>query len=294
MKLKHLLLAGSVVICSCTVNPKATQMEVASGNEVLQHPNAVAAFYMQASRLDISFKNTAEEGKPAKWAFTVANSPIEDTRRRFLLLQNSDLFSRTTLVAGKRQNTDLISSIGSDVTDNRVALMQNVGSVAKIAIGLAVSATAPPIKPFTTRFELKNPDKFQPATSTVQDWSAWTHPDIDNLAVQVGPAPVTSLDYQPGLLQPKMNGVFASACRPVIITYTAPNGVDYEWRGKIADADKVEFTAMPRKGKIEYHDQCGSSVTSEKDPTKTTDEIVAAAVTQAAAVKEAYDKAKDE
>ena len=282
-------------LCGCAVNPKATQIEVSSGDHVLAaQSNAVATYYMQGSRLDIAFRNTAEKDKPPKWTFAVSNTPVEDTRRRFLLLQNSNLLARTTLVAAKRQNTDLLSSIGSEVTDNRVALIQNAGAVAKIAIGLVVSGQAPdPNSPFTARFELTEDSQFTVATAD-PNWKAWRHKDQPNLTVRVGPPPVTALVYQPALLRSGMQGVFAAACRPVIVSYKAPDSSEYEWRGKLADSDSVEFTPLPRKGKVEYHDQCGTSVTNDKDPTKSTDDIVAAADTQAAALKEAYDKASKE
>lgn len=296
MRANFVILLASAAVSACAVNPRATQREVISGSDILaEQSNMVAAYYMQGSRLDISFRNSAEAGKPAKWAFTVANTPTEDTRHRFVLLQNSNLLGRTTLVAAKRQNTDLLSSIGSEVTDNRVALIQNLGAVAKIAIGLVVSREQPdPNSPFTARFELTDPSQFTPAPTAAAGWHGWRHKDQSGLTIRVGPAPVTAMPYQPALLRSGMRGVFASACRPVIVEYQAPDSSKYEWRGKLADAETVEFTPLPRKGKIEYHEQCGTSVTNEKDPTKTTDEIIAAAVAQGNALKEAYDKASKE
>lgn len=286
------LACALTVLAGCTVNPKATIVQVNNGEQVLQRQqDSVATFYMQASRLDITFKNTADEGKAAKWAFTVANTPIEATGRRFMLLQHSNLLSRTTLVVAKRPNTDLISSVGSEVADNRIALIQNIASVAKVVVGLAVSTNVAPLQAFTTRFELTQPGDFQTATSATSGWLAWKHKDHDTLTIQIGEAPVTALAYNPTLLRAKMGGLFSSACRPVIVSYTAPNRAAYEWRGKIADPESVEFAALPRKGKVEYHDQCGTSITNEKDPTATPDAVIAAAVAQAAAIKEAYDKA---
>jgi hypothetical protein len=275
-------------VAGCTVNPQATQMEVTSGDEVMRHANAVAAFYMQGSRLDLAFKDSADPGKPAKWVLTVADTPTEDTRRRFLLLQDSNAWSRTNLVAGKRANTDLISSVGSEVTDNRIALLQNIAAIAKI--GIAVAGFQATVKPFTASFELRDPGSFQKAAATKPEWQDWSDPKIPKLVISVGPPPVTAMPYRPALLQPKLNGLFAAACRPVIINYSAPDGSQYIWRGKIADSDSVEFTAMPRKGKIEYQDQCGTSVTADKDPTATNDAVIAAAITQAQAVKDALDK----
>lgn len=49
---------------------------------------------------------------------------------------------------------------------------------------------------------------------------------------------------------------------------------------------------MPRKGKVEFHAQCGVSVTSEKDPTASLDAVVATGVAQGIAVIEAYENAK--
>ena len=284
-------LLTALTLGGCTVNPKATIVEVTSGDQVMAQRDAVAAFYMQGSRLEMAFKKISAEGKPEKGALTVASVPIEATARRFLLVQNSDLFSRTTLVVAKRANTDLIASLGSEVQDNRLALIQNVAAVAKVAVGLVVAASPPPLAEFTTEFELANPVEFTAAAAVDASWRAWKHSKDDNLTILVGPTPVTAKPYSADLLRPKLVGIFSAACRPVVVDYSASNGQTFQWRGKIADPDFVEFTVMPRKGKIEYHDQCGTSVTTEKDPTQSNDAIFAAMAAQAAALKEAYDKA---
>lgn len=285
---------AAVATAGCTVNPKATMLEASSHQTVLAHrANVVGTFYMQASRLDIAFKNAAEAGKPPKWGLTVASEPVEAVDRRFLLLQSSDLMSRTTLVVAKRPNTDLIASIGSEVTDNRIALIQNVAAIAKVAIGFAVSGAAPLNKPFSTRWSLTDPGDFVAATSSQEGWMAWKHSTMPTLTIRVGRAPTTATSYSAGLLKPRMNGVYHSACRPVIVAYKAPDGEEFEWIGKIADPNSVEFSALPRKGKVEFHSQCGVSITNEKDPSSTPDAIAAAAAAQAAAVIEAYKKAQE-
>ena len=87
-------------------------------------------------------------------------------------------------------------------------------------------------------------------------------------------------------------GIFASACRPVVVTYSLQTG-DQEWRGKIADPTSLEYIPFPAKGKIEFQTECGASVTDEKDTTGTPDAVLAAAAAQAVAVAEAYKRSKE-
>lgn len=262
------------------------------------------------------------------YELSVAHAAIEDTRRRFTLQTNSDLISRTRLVVAKRENTDIIQSIGSQVTDNRATLINNIAGIATRGIGLLVSgrdansggqgfdvrwsllrAERPttgwrrepelPAEPDPTSSSdpaanaSETPAAATPAPPAVyRGREIWRHDDAGlNFRITVEPPPVTATLYDASLFGRSLNGIYHAACRRVRVEYVEA-GINYRWEGVVADPNFLEFTPFPRQGKIEFHPQCGVSVTQEGDPTTTPDSLVNTAVTQAVAVITAIEEAR--
>lgn len=312
-------------LSACAVNPKSVVVEASSPEDVTTNSNGmVAAYYLPKTHLDISFKEpvvpatapaqAVEKGDSAgvptskrpgakagaatttaQWVLEVKNSQIEDTAHRYLLIQKSDMLSRTTLNLAKTDNTDLPKEIGSEVTDNRATLITNIASVAKIGIGLLVSSDRAGTLQEVTATWPGPVGTFDLSSSNGTE--TYTHKTVPSLTVVVSPPPVTAYPYARAraLFARTANGFFYSACRPVTVAYDPGGGAErYVWKGKIADPTQQEFIPYPRKGKIAFHSQCGSSITTEKDPTVTTDALISTAAAQAAAVVEAYEKARKE
>lgn len=320
----------SVGLAGCAVNPRSMIVEATSPEDVTSHSSGmVAAYYLPKTQLDISFKKPAEvaaapaavkdggstatpqgktqpgkevaQGTPGKatssgpWTLEVKNSQVEDASHRYLLIQKSDLLSRTTLNVSKTENTDLPKEIGSEVVDNRATLITNVAAVAKVGIGLLVSSERAATLTEVTATWPGPVGTFDVTTADGSD--TYTHKTVTALTVVVGPPPVTAYTYDRAriLYGRTGNGFFYSACRPVVVAYDPGGGAErYVWKGKVADPAWQEFIPYPRKGKITFHSQCGSSLATEKDPNQTTDALISTAAAQAAAVVEAYEKAKKE
>ena len=321
-----------VVVSSCAVNPKATIRPVSTMQDVIDNSsNASSLFYLRGSKLNISVQpeqtGRSKEGKgndskgqsSGKLNLTVTPSLIEDRSSRFVLLQNSDLLSRTKLNVSKLENTDLISEVGVEVTDNRENLIKNLGSIAKTGIGFLVSGsgTAPSEeakKGFQFDFDTVNrivpglqckTDDGMPCPTTgdgsfVTDITGtWTGENYTNFKIEVSPPPITSMPVgrttngKPDLtslgqiLTPNIGGIFHSSCRPVTVTYG-----QQKWSGKVADSTFIEYTPLPRKGKLKFHSQCGVSATTEKDSSKTADAIAATAASQLESVIKAIQDSK--
>lgn len=208
------LAVTALSLTGCEVNPKAALHPVSSYQDVFAQDGALAAtFYMQGSRVEIAFKNTAEAGKPARYTFTVADIPVEDMRRRFVLLSRSDLWSRTTLVVAKRPNTDLIASVGSEVTDRREELIRNVAGIAKAVLGVAVASGGAPLSDFSATWTLRGDSDFE-APKDDAEWLVYTSTKHPGLELRLGRPPVTAIAYSPKLLGPPLAGIHFAACRP--------------------------------------------------------------------------------
>ena len=289
------LTAIPALLGGCAIAPKALTVEATDYETVRANSkNLVASYYLQGSRLDIEFQ-PADAKKAA--TFTVASAAAEDTTHRLLLVSQRDLLSRTNLSVTKRPDSDMLSSVGSELVDNRTALITNVGTVLKTVIPLAalVNGDKPPEPLRVSWSSLDAHPGFNAVAGATEprggkkDGQIWRYGSTD-LTVEVGPTPVTAERYSNALFAGQKTGLFAATCRSIIVRYTS-QGVDYSYRGKIADPSQVEFVPLPAKGKIEFHDHCGVSVTSEKDSVATPDAIAATAATTAVAVLDSYKKA---
>lgn len=291
------LLLSIATLSACSVNPTVRYVEATAPGEAARQPKLIDSFYRQRNELTFELKAATAGDKPTEEAFVVTNRRLEDTTRRIMILDADPFWSRTTINLTKVQDTDLIASASSEVVDRRAEIMTNVGNVLKVVIPLIGAAAGP--SPGQKCSNLK----VQPC--------AWTLPSDANgaqgketaatgLTVVWGAVPATAVpvqdsSYQDFLKKPQ-KGMFYSACREVAITYAAKDAINntiYSWRGRIADPNFVDFVAFPGSGQIEFHNQCGVSVKSVKDPTVTTDVLVTTAVTQAVAIKEAIDKAEE-
>jgi hypothetical protein len=290
-----LLLLGG---CSCAINPSVRYQRADTPQNVQAFSaDLVDSYVLQKNEIRIDFKNSAEKGKPAAYDLSVTDTRLEDPGHRLMVLRDDRLWARTTFNIAKVENTDLIDSAGVEVADRRVELIQNVGTILKTVLPFvaAVSAEAPvpgcesapaapciliPTDALTTM--QKDAGSIGQNGGLKLFWGA-----IPNTAMATD-ALFASLNRQ------QSNGLYYSACREFKVRFVQGIGATstiQEWRGKIADPRWVEFVAFPRKGKIRMHAQCGVSTTSEADPTKSPDEVAAAAVAQAIAVKDALDKA---
>jgi hypothetical protein len=289
-----LLLAG----CSCAVNPSVRYQRADSPQNVQAiSADLIDSYVLQKNELRIEFKKSADKDKPAGYDLSVTDNRLEDPDYRLMVLRNDRLWARTTFNIAKVENTDLIDSAGVEVADRRVELIQNVGTILKTVLPFAAAVSdEKPVPGCET-------SPAAPCILVPSDTLLAMKKDAGSVGQKVGlklfwgAIPNTAMatdDLFASLNKQKSNGVYYSACREFrvrLVNGTGSTSTIQEWRGKIADPRWVEFVAFPRKGKIRMHAQCGVSTTSEADPTKSPDEVAAAAVAQAVAVKEAIDKA---
>ncbi|MBR7619968.1 hypothetical protein JKL49_11260 [Phenylobacterium sp. 20VBR1] len=269
----------------------------------------VDSFYLQSNQLTIEYKNVAAADKPVRDELVVTNKKTEDKGRRIMMLHDDPIWTKTTVNIVKTDNTDLISSIGVEVTDRRSELITNSATVIKTLVPLfAAAAGGTP----------KVCDGVDPATAPCVWQPGAPSGPARNLVVKMEPPSKTAiaLDDTPtayeSVAKGRLNGIYYAACRNLKISYFPEATVAAAeaaakaagkseaagtptaalvWEGKVADPHYVEFIAFPRKGSVTMHSQCGASVTAEKDPTATADALISATVAQAMAIKDAIDKA---
>lgn len=282
-------------LTACSADPTVSyKVATGPGDAVANQSKLIDSFYRQRNELTIEFKAPKDDKAPPE-ALVVANRRLEDTRARIMMLRADPFWTQTTVNLTKVENTDLIATAGSEVTDRRNDILTNAGAVLKLvlplALGAAAKANAPPC-----------PDEItaKPCVWSLPLSDDGTGKELElapTLNIKWGAAPKTALPLAGGqyddFIKRPQHGMLYSACRDVTLTYTAAGTVNkavFTWHGKVADPNFLEFVAFPRKGEIDFHSECGVSVKTEKDPTLTPDALIATTVTQIFAVKDAIDK----
>lgn len=297
LQITSTLLLGVATLSGCSVNPTVRYVEASSMGEAARQPRLIDSFYRQKNELTIEFKPVDAAGKQAAAPLTVTNRRLEDTTRRIMMIGADPFWSRTTINLTKVPDTDLIASASSEVVDRRAEITTSAGSVLKAILPLAMGAAGGPGKPKCNSLLIEPCIWALAPEATEKKGLIEAAP---GLTVNWGAVPETAIPienpaYQDFLNKPQ-KGLFYSACREVTLSYEtidSEHRTVYAWRGKVADPDFVEFVAFPKSGQLEFHNQCGVSVKSVKDPTVTTDVLITTAVTQAVAIKEALDKAQE-
>jgi hypothetical protein len=195
---------------------------------------------------------------------------------------------RSNLNISKVPNTDLVDEVGSEVADTRVELINTAGGiVAKLAsfVDEGKSAACKPLLVTLNMQELM--DKHGVGAGAQTGVAAGDGVDVDFGPLPVDAKPVTA--FPDGQTQ---HGFFYAACRTATVRFKhCQRKIDRVV--KVSDARYFQRVGLPEKGKVIMHPQCGASVISDKDTgIRSNAEIVDALVTQAKAIKDAIEAAR--
>lgn len=210
----------------------------------------------------------------------------------------------TTLQWTKVQNSELLATVGTEVTDNRVKVAKAVGETVTGLIGLRTyqatmdlgvpsfldaeppaNPPAPPVEPFPVAFDpsLFETDQNPREVKLVRGKSEITL-KITYGQQQPGSGPFGRMD-----LTSTLHVLITSACRS--ITVEIVDGSKFKGRkftSKFADPKAYQTIPLPQKGTVKLHPVCGADVIANPSTAATDAEVVAAAVAQAKAIKEAW------
>jgi hypothetical protein len=281
------LLAVLCVACE----PKPT---VQFGLNAGPDPNGLTKFRLAKSAIVVDYGKTADAKATDKTKITLVPVPQEDDTATYTISDTSNLFAATHLKVTKRQNTDLLESVGVDVEDRRLELIQQVGGVVGAVIG--------GIGFFASRTEPSEPvlpqaiDVSQHLTAAIPEERSFPGKLGGTWSYQltIGPIPKDALQTDQYVAafgtSVKSNVLFYSACRDATVEFD-----DGPFKGKtftmrISDPKFVETIAMPTKGAVSFHSSCGVNVASEKANTASTMELLNALMNQAKTLIEASKK----
>ncbi len=280
-----LLLAAALSIGACAAKPRA---ELA----LIQKPGD-----LNGGELDTyAFPRTFLDLTPA-----ASGTDVQITTRRVsyepfrIAIRRRDSFGvRTNLNTIKSDNTDIIKEAGVQVFDDRIKIIEDLGKIGTTLVGLGLTpfAGGGSLELPYTMDTLKLMSGLSRAGST-QDTdtpSGWQ--SIKGIGYWFGPIPPDALEVNSANVAAVGNGLVYAACREMRLYFAGDRVVKHL---VVSDPRYLRRVAFPQKGKIVIANECGASVTSEKDDAVARDTAVGEAILQQIkALKDAVDARKKE
>ncbi len=219
--------------------------------------------------------------------------PQEDESRTFSIAARSGVLSVTHLKVTKRENTELLESVGTEIEDKRIELIQQVGGILGTVLPfLAARATQPRAAgtlPLAIDVSSHLPRAARDAVTGqgILD-NGW------NYEIVIGDAPVDAINTDEFMQNHRSAGsshvLFYSACRNATVKFKSGPFAGRSLSVRVSDPWFVQTVAMPAKGKIDFHSACGVNVTSERSDVASDAKVLNTLISQAKTLLDAKKK----
>lgn len=294
-----------VVLAACGALPSVKYSQISAGNNDqfgVTDEAGLMRYSLAASTLVLDFKKD-KDGRADTTNIELMPVPAESNVTLAVALD--DKWGRaTTLQWTKIPNTELLSTVGTEVTDNRVKVAKAVGETVTGLIGLSLFQTAMnasqipaplfetdaaqvkllPVEPFPVAFDPLALKLDKDNVAELKRGAATLKLEVTFGGQQAGSGSLANLD-----LKPTRHVLIASACRIVTVKILSGSGfVGRVFTTKIADPRAYQTIPFPQKGSVKLHPTCGADVVASASTGDTDIEVVAAAVAQAKTILEAW------
>lgn len=292
--LKAAFLAG--LAAGCSVAPAVQYEEV-----VKPDTQGLPKFKLQSSIIAIDFKRD-DKGVPlAGGQMVIMSIPAEDPSGRLYAIRAADQWGvNTRLQMTPRENNLLISSLGVEVEDQRVATIQQVAAFATKLITflpalttLKDSGTGEPkpktvaADPFPAVIDVSRLHLVSEDTRSAQEFENGRFNGIVRYGIKYGPVEPSATPRSGFDFSTARSVYIYSACRDALLTFDYPPGKRHSATVRIADPNFIETIALPAKGKVSAQSACGVSVSSDPVKTNSTLEVLNALFDAAKTVRDA-------
>lgn len=277
---------ASTFLVGCTVLP-TVQYRMIKGPADMA--GMTDSFYLQRSEIEIAMGPEAKDaaGKPVAQDPTITSLPRETRESKVGIRAVTNWRSSTVVTVNKFPNTDLVSSIGVEVTDNTAKSITSYGGALVKLLGIV--ADAAPAKPASDCLEpgkkitISFPADIQSGKTAVEGYPC--------IEVTVFDRPVEALETNKLPIGVDTHNYYYAACRDVEISFDPKGKKPMRKRVRISDPSFVQFVQFPPKGSITSHSECGVSVKTDAAAPDNGAAIIDALATQGKAIKDALDAA---
>lgn len=280
--------AFSIALSGCSAQP-IVKYELIHGSENYEGDfEGLAKFNLAKSVLFVSYADEGEGG-----GIKMVSIPAETDSARYMIRPTRSMGVETRLNVVKIDNTDIISSVGTEVEDNRQKIIQATGAVAVGLIGVMEKPAPGAILPLTVETEpFLNTTKSKEADAEPRQGSIQNaNGEVLDFIIEFGALPVDAIArdvFERKINDERQNVIFYSACRTAKITFLGEPVNHKQFTVTVADPNFVQTARFPEKGKIEMHSACGSNTTTAESSVSSTVDVIGAVIAQAKTVREAW------
>lgn len=255
--------------CNALPTVAYTKIELPKeGNTGANMQSVTDSFFLPASEIVID-RVVETKDKVEKVTFTVSSRPIESREYKVGVRPDDNWGVKTKINITKRENTDLVASIGVDTVDERKKLVEATGAAVVKTISLAAALAPEPGKgpPLPCIADSEFPVVIVLTKQALSSASSLTFgPDGQQsqtgcISVTLEPLPPDRLTQIPW--DTATHNYYYSACRDAVIRVNSPSSQNFAKTVRVADPNAVQFVQLPYKGSVTAHSQCGVSVKTE-------------------------------
>lgn len=284
--MKVLLLAVCAAATGCTaVAPTIQYREIHKAQDMT---GMTDAFYLQANEIVVAKRPDTEVTSGSSKGSTVSEFDVTSNRResiyKYGIKSVTSWRSETKVNLNKIQNTDLVNSIGVEVTDNTAKAITDYGGALVKLIGVVGGMfDLGPACPFPVRIPVDLKDEGTGPTDLGDG--------CVKVKVQALPPDAFRRELMPS--DQDTSNFYYAACREAIVTVdvSGTDGVKYK-RVRVADPRFVQTVQLPNKGAVTVHSECGVSVETQQVASDNGAAVIGALATQGKAIKDAIDASK--
>lgn len=222
------------------------------------------------------------EVKDNRTDLKIASMPVEEKKNvTYYLVDATSVGIKSNLKIKNKDNSMLLESVTTQLEDNRVKLIQGIGGIVGSLVGVKVAgdvrglpddfAASIDVRAY---FEANQPQDQEIALNDADvktyKSASKTPFTVESLKISPPPADATLRSSFPIAIDQRT--LIYSACRTASIKVSVQEA-SYEGTVKVADPNFVQTIALPPKGAITMHSECGISVTSEPVETKSATDL---------------------
>jgi hypothetical protein len=288
-----LLVSAVALVSGCATHEVSYREYSATGAE----PDLEGHTKFKLSGSLILIETVVDEKKKTS-SLSFKSVPSEDvTGDSIAIIPHKKLGITSKIGVSMRPNTMLIHDVTTEIEDKRIDTIKQIGSLIVSGIGLAGAAKSAPPQDFEGVIDLadllsKNKRRERGDLPLPAEMTVGTGVTMEVTRITLSAISGDATDRSAYPFGTAQKSLIYSACRDATIELLHAGTTAFIGTVRVADPNFIQTVALPLTGKIEFHDQCGVSVTVGKAVTSTAPEILKAIIDQAKSIRDAQNKNK--
>ncbi|MEI7361157.1 hypothetical protein [Dickeya dadantii] len=294
--MKKYIIVSMMLMSGCAVKPEVSYQIIQGdkpAGEKLLDKKISDSFYLASSSVIFEPEYDKESGDKKeliKYNVTVLNNDYK--KFKIGIVPKESLFTKTSINITKVDNTDRVKEIGVDTEDNREKIVKEFGALAVAGITAIAWSSTPTTKSDTAQTKVVNIDdtilnRNNESLNLFRDYDAEI--TLGSVPVDAIPADWITQSSAENLDKIKNHFIYAS-CRDAVIKIRKDKIVQETIYARVSDPRYVQAVALPVKGKVTTHSQCGVSVVTEKNSQSTDTAVLTALLNEIKDLKDAVKK----